>query len=118
MNTAPEPLREVVYRELRTELVNGIPRYIYDGFPVYTTPVMPRDDTETDTIVAYFGAPRLGCKLGEVRGGNLGAERGEAASSAYLGLESGLVRSVHLAASAPFSAAARALGVVEGVERH
>ncbi|MER5838361.1 GntR family transcriptional regulator, partial [Streptomyces sp. NPDC002130] len=23
MNTAPEPLREVVYRELRTELVNG-----------------------------------------------------------------------------------------------
>lgn len=52
-----------------TELVNGIPRFMYDGFPVYTTPHMTRVDASTDLVCAFFGAPRLASKFGEVRGG-------------------------------------------------
>lgn len=52
-----------------SELVNGVPRFMYDGFPVYTTPHMTRVDASTDLVCAFFGAPRLSSKLGEVRGG-------------------------------------------------
>jgi len=51
------------------ELVNGVPRYIFEGYPVYTTPHMTRVDASTDLICALFGAPNLACSFGEVRGG-------------------------------------------------
>lgn len=52
-----------------TEIVNGVPRQMFEGYPVYTTPHMTRVDASTDLICAFFGLPRWASKFGEVRGG-------------------------------------------------
>ena len=51
------------------EMVNGVPRYIFEGYPVYTTPHMTRVGGAIDLQLAFFGAPKLSSSFGEVRGG-------------------------------------------------
>ncbi len=51
-----------------TEVVNGIPRQVFDGYPVIFSQVMPRVEGNSQ-VCALFGAFGEGAKLGEVTGG-------------------------------------------------
>ncbi len=53
-----------------TEVVNGIPKYKFDGYDVIIAPDMPRTDSTSGgvgTIFAWFGVPALAAKLGDSR---------------------------------------------------
>lgn len=50
------------------EIINGIPRPMFMGYPVFFSQAMPRVEGNSQ-VCCLFGAFRLGAKLGEVRGG-------------------------------------------------